>query len=179
MISQGTDTNRLGNGFVFDKPHALHITQARQNFFQQWLPGLVQSAQFKTALDPGCGVGYFSRYLSGLGLKVAAFDGRSENVAEAKRRHPDIPFITCNIEDPSIQKMGSFDLILCVGLLYHLENPLLAIRHLSALTGKVLIIESMITPSQSKMAPHVCMDFITPTQPPRATAFPVRPRVFG
>jgi hypothetical protein len=42
--------------------------------------------------------------------------------------------------------MGTFDLVLCFGLLYHLENPLRAVRNLHSLTDKVLLIESMCAP---------------------------------
>lgn len=106
----------------------------------------------KTALDVGCGVGFFSRYLSGLGLKVLGVDGREENVAEAKRRVPSMEFQVWNIEDPRIQNIGIFDLTLCLGLLYHLENPFLAIRNLCAVTEKVLWIESVIAPGGRPLA---------------------------
>ena len=42
--------------------------------------------------------------------------------------------------------LGRFDLVFCFGLLYHLENPLLAIRHLRAMTEKVLLVEGVIFP---------------------------------
>ena len=38
------------------------------------------------------------------------------------------------------------DLVLCAGLLYHLENPFRVIRNLHALTSKVLFVEGMCTP---------------------------------
>ena len=40
-------------------------------------------------------------------------------------------------------ELGEFDLVLCFGLLYHLENPMRTIRHLRALTGQGLLLESM------------------------------------
>jgi hypothetical protein len=42
--------------------------------------------------------------------------------------------------------LGGFDLVLCFGLLYHLENPLLAVRHLRPLTEKCLLLKSMCIP---------------------------------
>ena len=62
--------------------------------------------------------------------------------------HPNIPFETRDIEDSSVAQLGPFDLVLCFGLLYHLESPLRAIRHLRKLTGKVLLLESMCIPSE-------------------------------
>jgi FkbM family methyltransferase len=48
--------------------------------------------------------------------------------------------------------LGVFDIVLCCGLLYHLENPFAALRNLYALTGRVLLIESMIVASTSPIA---------------------------
>jgi SAM-dependent methyltransferase len=99
-----------------------------------------------SALDVGCGIGDFSKILSNLDFSVVGTDGREKNVAEARRRYPAIPFFTANAEELPVSEMGTFDLVLCFGLLYHLENPFRAIRSLRALTEKVLLIESMCLP---------------------------------
>lgn len=138
--------------WAFDMEHYTRITGARINFLNQWLPDLITSQGLKSALDVGCGVGYFSHYLAGLGLEVVALDGRQENVSEAQIRYPNIKFIVKNVEDFAVKELGSYDLTLCFGLLYHLENPFLAIRNLYALTGKILLIESMVTPSSFPVA---------------------------
>jgi FkbM family methyltransferase len=44
--------------------------------------------------------------------------------------------------------LGRFDLVLCFGLLYHLENPVVAIRNLHTLTEKCLLLESMCIPDE-------------------------------
>jgi hypothetical protein len=41
------------------------------------------------------------------------------------------------VEDLSLRDIGTVDLVLSVGLLYHLENPFRAIRNFHALTGKL------------------------------------------
>ena len=43
-----------------------------------------------------------------------------------------------NVEDPQVRELGASDLVLCPGLLYHLENPFQAIRNLHALTARIL-----------------------------------------
>jgi tRNA (mo5U34)-methyltransferase len=40
------------------------------------------------------------------------------------------------------KKLGTFDIVLFLGVLYHLEDPLQALKHLSALTREVAIIET-------------------------------------
>ena len=62
-------------------------------------------------------------------------DGRQENVEEAQRRFPQIPFRICNAQESALRDLGRFDLVFCFGLLYHLENPLIAIRQLCAMTA--------------------------------------------
>jgi FkbM family methyltransferase len=99
-----------------------------------------------SALDAGCGVGFFSQILRECGLDVCGFDGRAENVAEATQRYPGIAFSQGDVESADILHLGDFDLTLCFGLLYHLENPMLAIRRLRALTRKGLLLESMCIP---------------------------------
>jgi SAM-dependent methyltransferase len=93
-------------------------------------------------------VGFFSQTLSECGLNVCGFDGRAENVTEARRRFPHLPFEQGDVEERAILELGRFDLVLCFGLLYHLENPLLAIRNLRRLTGKCLLLESMCLPEE-------------------------------
>jgi tRNA (mo5U34)-methyltransferase len=137
----------MAQEFVFDMPHTKRITKARIDFLNTLLPGLINTLGFKTALDAGCRVGYFSCYLADLGLQVSAVDGRCDNIVEAQRRHPQVRFSIHNIEDQTVRQLGVFDLVLCCGLLYHLENPFAALCNLYALTGRVLLIESMVVPS--------------------------------
>ncbi len=131
---------------VFDQSHYVSLMEARGETMRRLVEELKRILNLATALDAGCGVGFFAKTLHDLGLRVCGFDGRSENVEEARRRYPGIPFEQGNIENTEIRKLGEFDLVLCFGLVYHLENPLAAMRHLRALTGKGLLLESMCFP---------------------------------
>jgi FkbM family methyltransferase len=137
---------------IFDQKHYLELIEARGETIRKIVPQLANILELSTALDAGCGLGFFSQVLSEYNLKVTGVDGRSGNIDEAHRRYPELTFGTQDIEDSSIVGMGSFDLVLCFGLLYHLENPLRAIRHLRGLTGKVLLLESMCLPSMEPFA---------------------------
>lgn len=131
---------------VFDGEHYERLNTSRAEVLQELLRELQPALGIRTALDVGCGLGHFSQLMSAHLFQVTAVDGRQDNVEEAKRRHPDIRFLPFDVQDPSILSLGQFDLVLCLGLLYHLENPLLAVRHLHAITAQLLIAESVTFP---------------------------------
>jgi FkbM family methyltransferase len=131
---------------VFDHDHYLRLIEARGQTIRQSIASLKHVLGLATALDAGCGLGFFAQILHESGLAVRAFDGREENIQEGRRRFPDIGFERGDIQDSKIRGLGEFDFVLCFGLLYHLENPLAAIRNLRALTSKALLLESMCLP---------------------------------
>jgi SAM-dependent methyltransferase len=136
----------LEKRWTFDSDVTRGYTEVRQAFAREFLEAVRRQMELATALDAGCGVGYFSKFLSDLGFRVVAVDGREENAIEARKRYPEITFLARNVEDSTLPEIGNFDFVLNVGLLYHLENPFLAIRNFHSLTGKVLLVESMCIP---------------------------------
>jgi SAM-dependent methyltransferase len=134
---------------IFDQKHYELLNRVRGDVVSLLLAELKEPLNFKTSLDVGCGLGYFSRFLKSLGLDVTAVDGRQQNVDEAQLRNPDIRVLRFDAEDPGMRSLGKFDLVFCFGLLYHLENPFLAIRHLQAMTGTLLLAEGVIFPGDT------------------------------
>ena len=129
--------------FVFDQPHARAFERARVNFLRQILPHCKKELELSSALDVGCGVGYFAALLRELDFEVTGIEGRPENAEEARSRLPGLNVHIGDVEEMPALGVGSFDLVLALGLLYHLENPFRVIRQLRAATRKLLIIESM------------------------------------
>jgi 2-polyprenyl-6-hydroxyphenyl methylase/3-demethylubiquinone-9 3-methyltransferase len=74
-------------------------------------------------LDLGCGGGILSFPLEKMGAKVSALDAGKENIEaaklEAKKRKSKVDFIHSSIEDHK----KSYDAIICLELLEHLDNP--------------------------------------------------------
>jgi tRNA (mo5U34)-methyltransferase len=132
----------------FDQREYRELIEAREQTIRRMARKLKPALGLSNAVDAGCGVGFFSQTLAECGFNVCGFDARAENVSEARRRFPGIPFEEADIEDHAIPGLGRFDLVLCFGLLYHLENPLRAIRNLRALTEKCLLVESMCLPEE-------------------------------
>ena len=143
-----TGAQFLPKTFIFDQPLQTEGREPKVDFFRRAIGPWKSEFNLQSALDLGCGVGYYSAMLQDLGLSVTAVDGRIGNIEEARNRYPRIDFRVADAEDPSLTSLGAFDLVACFGLLYHLENPFLVMRSLRALTGKILLLESMVVPKE-------------------------------
>lgn len=134
---------------VFEQPHYVRISKRRESWLADVIGDIQQNGcEIQSAIDVGCGQGYFANVLNQLSLDVLGVDGREANTDAARSKYPHIRFVAADVEDPAISKLGDFDLVLCLGLLYHLENPFRALRNLEAITKHVLIGESRIAPSR-------------------------------
>lgn len=90
-------------------------------------------------LDVGAGDLYFSKNLFSLGYDVVACEPRCP-----PRVKEEILFPVLDLDLQSIPVGQPYDLVLALGLLYHLENPLLAIHKLAQLCRQYLFIETIV-----------------------------------
>lgn len=137
----------MSSSWVFDQTHYDALNIARGETVQRLLPELKQRLNLKTALDLGCGLGHYADILHGYGFEVLGIDGRSDNVKEARRRYPHLNFQVADAQDPTLGRLGSFDLVFCFGLFYHLENTFGVIRSIAELTSKLVLLEGIVYPS--------------------------------
>jgi len=137
---------------LFDDEHQLRRTRACQAFLRQFLLAVADDLPATRALDVACGVGYFSETLLESGFEVSAIDARGENIDEASRRIPDAKFLVHDVESDAWKPLGCFPVVVCFGLLYHLENPLSAVRGLFEVTESILLVEAQIAPGESPAA---------------------------
>jgi SAM-dependent methyltransferase len=68
----------------------------------------------RTALVPGCGLGYDAEFLASLGFKVTAFDVAPTAVAAARRENPGstVRYVTADLLDLPADWAGAFDLVM-------------------------------------------------------------------
>ncbi|MBV9608205.1 MAG: class I SAM-dependent methyltransferase [Acidobacteria bacterium] len=98
----------------------------------------------KTVLDVGCGVGHLAACLAKLGCRMTCVDGRAENIALVRERHPEFAAHVADVERDPLTAFGTFDVVFSYGLLYHLENPIAALRNMAAACGEMLLLETII-----------------------------------
>lgn len=114
---------------------------------------LATAGRDATVLDLACNEGWFShRMLEWGAARVVGVDIRPQLIkrAELMRDHVGISAerleLRCaDVFDLDTSKLGTFDVVLCLGLVYHLENPAGAVRIARAFTKGVCVIESQLT----------------------------------
>lgn len=79
-------------------------------------------------LDLGCFEGRISLELAMQGMQVVGVEGRKEGYTKATfaakaLRLSNVRFLQADVRSLSAQNLGKFDVVLCLGILYHLEAP--------------------------------------------------------
>jgi 2-polyprenyl-3-methyl-5-hydroxy-6-metoxy-1,4-benzoquinol methylase len=79
----------------------------------------------KRVLELGAGHGDIGALFASLGAAVTCVDGRPENLEFGRLKHRRVDGLTFELIDleHDFRSLGSFDLIIHFGLLYHLPNP--------------------------------------------------------
>ena len=108
--------------------------------------GVPLSLSGKRALDIGCWDGWFSFELERRGATVTAIDlveqpSMRKAISEMNSR-VDYRARTVYDLDP---RDGQFEIVLCLGVLYHLKHPLLALEKVCAVTLDTAYIETFVT----------------------------------
>ena len=106
-----------------------------------------------TALDLACNEGWFSHRLLDWGAsRVLGLDVRASNIARATclRDHFEIPperfeLRQADLFDLDPESLGQFDVVLLLGLIYHVENPMGALRLARKCTRGICVVETQLT----------------------------------
>ncbi len=90
--------------------------------------------QGKKVLEIGCGEGDLASMLTFCGSAVLAIDYAQSaiDVAVSKYRVPNLEFRCCSYAELSVDKASQFDIVVMQGVLEHLDDPLEALKTISA-----------------------------------------------
>jgi len=100
----------------------------------------------RTVLDIGASDGFFTRQATLRGADVTAVDFRAKNghgfgVMEQVMGRT-FPYIHANVLELDTGKLGTFDIVLFLGVLYHLPDMICALHKVRALCGETLFLET-------------------------------------
>ncbi len=131
----------LGDGRVTAGVHS--IASLRDNYDRFKLP---EDLSGKRVLDIGCWDGFYSFESERRGAEVVAIDcWRPETFLFARRElNSRIEFHEMSVYELSREKLGTFDIVLFLGVLYHLPYPMLALSRVCEMAREVAVIESHV-----------------------------------
>ena len=146
---------RLDNG-SFTKPDVRYSMDADESFvsarrlLDTVFPG--DKNHYRLA-DLGCLEGGFAVEFARMGFQVLGIEVREANIAacnyvKANTNLPNLEFIKDDARN--IAKYGLFDVVFCKGLLYHLDKPKEFLNTLSAVTTKLLILQTHFSTDTKK-----------------------------
>lgn len=112
----------------------------------------------RTVLDIGAWDGFFSFEAERRGAsRVVATDqyawhglgwgtGQGKAGFELARRAlgSKVEDVDIDVMDLSVERLGTFDVVFLLGVLYHLKHPLLALERIAALSRQLLILETVV-----------------------------------
>jgi 2-polyprenyl-3-methyl-5-hydroxy-6-metoxy-1,4-benzoquinol methylase len=115
------------------------VTRMFERFYAT-LSSLVESLHPDSVLDAGCGEGEtVARLADSLPQRVAGVDVREDCVAFTRRRFPDMDVSRQSVYELSFDD-DSFDLVLCLEVLEHLDDPEAALSELARVSrGDVVL----------------------------------------
>jgi FkbM family methyltransferase len=132
----------VNNFQVFFDQNAYAINVARTRH----LASLNLDLQGKKVLEVGAGVGLLTEFFEAHQCTILTTDARPENVAEIRREYPTRQAQVLDLDAiADITHLGSFDIIFCYGLLYHLKKPDHALKLLASVCSGMILLETCVS----------------------------------
>jgi|GEM_PF-1131528 SAM-dependent methyltransferase len=126
--------------------------------FRHFMPYLIAanngSLRGKRILDIACNSGFWSIECALLGAEVVGFDGRAELIEQAELVRSivgldNVQFRVLDFWDMSPQAPGgTFDIVLNLGILYHLTEPLKALELTKSIARQHILLDTEVYPSR-------------------------------
>lgn len=150
-------TERFGPWTAHDIDLGCGISTLGKGLWQQWrvdfFAGLIEESFTRVAhrpriLDLACLEGLFAIEFARLGHETVGLEVREQHLAKAEFVRHALGLDLCRFVQGDVRhippELGSFDVTLCAGILYHLDFPdcVTFLRDIAARTNDLLIIDS-------------------------------------
>jgi tRNA (mo5U34)-methyltransferase len=121
--------------------------------WRQLAPALPADLEGWTALDVGCNAGFYSFELARRGAHVTAIDADEHYLRQARWARERLGFEErvdlCRRSVYDLARTGEgFDLVLFLGVLYHLRYPLLALDLVAEKARRLLVLQTLTMPGE-------------------------------
>jgi len=120
------------------------------------------------AIDLACHQGWFAMHLAQAGFgRVRGVDARASHVDDSRLigsiyGFDQLSFERADVHDLDPADTGTFDVVLMLGLLYHLENPVGALRTCRALCRDLCVIETQVVPGMTGFVDYGGYQYVRP-----------------
>lgn len=119
----------------------------------------------KLVLDVACGCGGFSveaaksgaEYV--LGIDVVEKYLEQANFIKRALGLKTVDFKKMAVEELNGETLGEYDVTFCLGILYHLENPVLAMKNISSVTRQLMVVDTHLDRRWFDRLPRWTMNF--------------------
>jgi tRNA (mo5U34)-methyltransferase len=148
--------------------HNLHLPDGRETApdhpfgdfpqfkWRQIEPHLPRDLSGWTALDIGCNAGFYSFELAKRGARVTGLEMDDHYLAQAQwasgKLGIDVELRRGNVYD-LVNASEQWDLVLFMGVLYHLRHPLLALDAVARVVGRLLVLQTLTMPGDERAEP--------------------------
>jgi len=162
-LPDGRVTRTYDDG-ALDAIHETRLTMLRKVIDERFGGSLAG----RDAIDIACHQGWFSTKLLEWGAdRVVAVDARDEHVADTTLIRDALGLDRLAVHQSDVHLLdraglGTFDLVLMLGLIYHLENPVGALRQARALTRNACVVETQVVPGMTGMVDYGSYRFVRP-----------------
>jgi len=185
-----------GDESGFHSNHYLRLNQRRL----EHLASLRLNLSSKTVLELGAGIGDLSTFFLDRDCRVTSVEARPENRARMASNvnayYSFYPWssrprlhrtLTLDLEEDAGTGLGTFDVVLCYGILYHVRDPARLIRLMGAACDGLCLVETCVSPGSDISVSLVPEDAGQPSQafhgmgcrPTRAWVFETLRQVFS
>jgi SAM-dependent methyltransferase len=105
--------------------------------------------------DLGCLEGGFTLAMAQQGMDAIGIEARQMNLEKSQllKEHFDLPQLEFRLDDVknfTRERYGTFDVVLALGIAYHLDDPVAWLRQVSEMTRGVLIVEAHYAPADDR-----------------------------
>ena len=110
-----------------------------------------------SVLDLACSEGYFSFEFAKRGARdVLGIDARERNIEKAEFVRARLGLANCRFERGDVTEVDlgsrSFEVVLLLGIVYHVEDPIRLIRRAAGAASRLLVIETQLTKPHAPIA---------------------------